>query len=52
VPAQYYKVSHDPAVIEGVFVDLVLEAHKTAPKPIILDLGAATMPAAPAPRRQ
>jgi len=38
------KVSHDPAAIESLFVDLFLEAHKTAPKQIILDLDATDDP--------
>jgi Transposase DDE domain group 1 len=39
-PARYHKVKHDGAAIEGLFVDLFLEAHKTPPKEIILDLDA------------
>jgi hypothetical protein len=37
-------VSHDPAAIESLFVDLFLEAHKKAPKQIILDLDATDDP--------
>ena len=37
-PTRYHKVSHDPAAIESLFVDLFLEAHTKAPKQIILDL--------------
>jgi Transposase DDE domain group 1 len=29
-PNRYHKIGHDPAAIEGLFVDLFLEAHKTA----------------------
>src|SRR5271166_4105754 len=36
-PTRYHKVSHDPAAIESLFVDLFLDAHKKAPKQIILD---------------
>ncbi|GGF51494.1 hypothetical protein GCM10011611_67470 [Aliidongia dinghuensis] len=39
-PSRYHKISHDPAAIEGLFVDLFLEAHVKAPKQIILDLDA------------
>src|SRR4029079_13039950 len=37
-PTRYHKVSHDPAAIEMLFVDLFLEAHRRAPAQIILDL--------------
>jgi hypothetical protein len=37
---RYKKISHDPAAIEALFVDLFLEAHARAPKEIILDLDA------------
>ena len=43
-PTRYHKVSHDPAAIEGLFVDLFLEAHEKAPKQIILDLDATDDP--------
>jgi hypothetical protein len=33
----YHKISHDPAAIEALFVDLFLEAHARPPKEIILD---------------
>jgi len=39
-PTRYHKVSHDPAAIESLFVEIFLEAHKKAPKQIILDLDA------------
>ena len=37
---RYHKIGHDGAAIERLFVDLFLEAHKTPPKEIILDLDA------------
>src|SRR3974390_1434352 len=43
-PTRYHKVSHNPVAIEGLFVDLFLEAHKKAPKQIILDLDATDDP--------
>ena len=43
-PTRYHKISHDPAAIESLFVDLFLEAHKKAPKQIILDLDATDDP--------
>jgi hypothetical protein len=43
-PTRYHKVSHDPAAIERLFVDLFLEAHRRAPKQIILDLDATDDP--------
>jgi len=43
-PSRYHKISHDPAAIEGLFVDLFLEAHAKAPKQIILDLDATNDP--------
>jgi Transposase DDE domain group 1 len=44
VPSRYHKISHDPAAIEGLFVDLFLGAHAKAPKQIILDLDATDDP--------
>ncbi len=41
---RYHKISHDAAAIEGLFVDLFLETHKTPPKEIILDLDATDDP--------
>jgi hypothetical protein len=41
---RYHKISHDPAAIEGLFVDLFLEAHKKAPRQIILDVDATDDP--------
>jgi Transposase DDE domain group 1 len=43
-PTRYHKVSHDPAAIETLFVDLFLEAHRRAPQQIILDLDATDDP--------
>jgi hypothetical protein len=44
VPSCYHKIDHDGAAIEQLFVDLFLEAHKTPPKEIILDLDATDDP--------
>ena len=43
-PTRYHKISHDPAAIEGLFVDLFLDAHAKAPKEIVLDLDATDDP--------
>jgi hypothetical protein len=43
-PTRYHKISHDPAAIEGLFVDLFLEAYGRAPKQIILVLDATDDP--------
>ena len=43
-PTKYAKIAHDPAAIEGLFVDLFLEAHEKAPKQITLDLDATDDP--------
>jgi hypothetical protein len=43
-PTRYHKVSHDPAAIETLFVDLFLEAHRRVPEQIILDLDATDDP--------
>jgi len=43
-PTRYHKVSHDPVAIETLFVDLLLDAHKQAPKQIIVDLDATDDP--------
>ena len=43
-PTRYHKVSHDPAAIEGLFVDVFLEAHKAVPEQIVLDLDATDDP--------
>jgi hypothetical protein len=43
-PARYHKISHDPAAIETLFVDLFLDAHQKPPKQIVLDLDATDDP--------
>jgi hypothetical protein len=44
VPSRYHKIAHDTAAIEGLLVDLFLEAHPTPPKEIVLDLDATDDP--------
>jgi hypothetical protein len=41
---RYHKIGHDAAAIEGLFVALFLDAHKTPPHQIILDLDATDDP--------
>ncbi len=41
---RYHKIGHDPAGIERLFVTLFLDAHRSAPKEIILDLDATDDP--------
>jgi hypothetical protein len=43
-PSRYHKISYDPAPIEGLFVDLLVEAHAAPPAQIILDLDATDDP--------
>lgn len=43
-PTRYYKLGHDGAAVERLFVDLFLEAHRSAPKQIALDLDATDDP--------
>ena len=43
-PTRYHKVSHNPAAIETLLVDLFLEAHRRAPEQIIIDLDATDDP--------
>ena len=43
-PSRYHKIGHDAAAIERLFVDLFLDAHKTPPRRIILDLDATDDP--------
>jgi hypothetical protein len=43
-PSRYHKIGHDPVAIEGLFVELFLEAYKTPPKEITLDLDATDDP--------
>ena len=41
---RYHKIAHDAAAIERLFVTLFLDAHRTPPKEIILDLDATDDP--------
>src|SRR5713226_7916711 len=41
---RYHKIGHDAVAIEGLLVALFLEAHKTPPQEIILDLDATDDP--------
>ena len=41
---RYRKISHDGQAIEGLFVDLFLEAHDKPPREIVLDLDATDDP--------
>jgi hypothetical protein len=43
-PTRYHKISYDAAAIEGLFVDLFLEAHAAPPPQITLDLDATDDP--------
>ena len=43
-PTKYCKIAHDPAAIEGLFVDLFLEAHARPPRQIVLDIDATDDP--------
>ena len=44
-PGRYHRIGHDGAAIEGLFVDVFLEAHRKAPpRQIILDLDATDVP--------
>src|SRR6204780_3079947 len=43
-PTKYRKIAHEATRIEGLFVDLFLEAHAKAPKQITLDLDATDDP--------
>ncbi|MER9342539.1 IS1380 family transposase [Mesorhizobium sp. M0601] len=43
-PSRYHKISHDPAAIEALFVDLFMGAHATPPEEIVLDLDATDDP--------
>jgi hypothetical protein len=44
VPSRYHKIGHDAPAIERLFVELFLEAHKTPPEEITLDLAATDDP--------
>jgi hypothetical protein len=43
-PTKYHKISHDEAAIETLLVDLFVEAHRRAPRQIVLDLDATDDP--------
>ena len=43
-PTKYRKIAHEPAAIEALFVNLLLEAHDRPPQQIILDLDATDDP--------
>jgi DDE family transposase len=43
-PTRYHKISYDAAAIEGLFVDLFLDAHSAPPSQITLDLDATDDP--------
>ncbi len=43
-PTRYHKIGHDGAAIERLFIDLFVEAHKTPPRRIVLDLDATDDP--------
>jgi hypothetical protein len=43
-PTRYHKISYDAAAIEGLFVDLFLDAHAAPPPQITLDLDATDDP--------
>ena len=43
-PTRYHKIGHDPAAIESLFVALFLDAHRSPPKQIVLDLDATDDP--------
>jgi hypothetical protein len=42
--ARYHKIGHDVEALQGVFVDLFLEAYDKAPREIVLDLDATDDP--------
>jgi DDE family transposase len=44
VPTRYHKISHDPEQIERLLVTLFVEAHRTPPQQIVLDLDATDDP--------
>jgi hypothetical protein len=43
-PGRYHRIGHDGAAIEALFVDLFLDAHRSPPRQIILDLDATDVP--------
>jgi Transposase DDE domain group 1 len=36
----YHKITHDPAAIERLFVELMMDAHDAAPRQLIIDIDA------------
>ncbi|MET4205198.1 MULTISPECIES: IS1380 family transposase [unclassified Bradyrhizobium] len=44
IATRYHKIAHEPASIAGLFVTLFLDAYRTAPNEIILDLDATDDP--------
>ena len=44
MPTKYHKISYDGPAIESLFVDLFVEAHRRAPRQIVLDLDATDDP--------
>jgi hypothetical protein len=43
-PTRYHKIGHDGALIERLFVELFLDAYRSAPAEIVLDLDATDDP--------
>jgi hypothetical protein len=43
-PSRYHRIGHDAMAIEALFVDLFLDAHRSPPRQIILDLDATDIP--------
>ncbi len=43
-PSRYHKISYDAEAVDRLFLDLFLEAHRTAPRQITLDLDATDDP--------
>jgi hypothetical protein len=43
-PSRYHKISYDAEAVDRLFVDLFVEAHRTAPSQITLDLDATDDP--------
>ena len=43
-PSRYHRIGHDGTAIERLLVELFLEAHRTAPREIVLDLDATDDP--------
>jgi len=43
-PGRYHKISHDGEAIERLLVDICVEAHKTPPRVMVIDLDATDSP--------